>query len=77
MVKAASTEEKLLRVEDVAQLLKLSKRQVFRLNSAGLICASIKVGHGAVRWRQTEILQWIGMGCPDRAEWEATKDAGK
>lgn len=75
MAKTASTEEELLRVEDVAQLLKLSKRQVFRLNSAGLICASIKVGRGAVRWRQTEILQWISMGCPDRAEWEAIKNS--
>ena len=67
--------EKLLTAQAVGAKLSLSKRAVFRMRSAGLICAPLKVGQGAVRWRQSDVERWISMGCPDRQTFEAMKEA--
>jgi prophage regulatory protein len=64
----------LLSAKELGKVLSLSKRQVFRLNSAGKIPAPIRIG-GSVRWNSAEILTWIAAGCPDRDNWEATKMA--
>lgn len=50
--------EKLLTAQAVGEMLSLSKRQVFRLNSCGKIPASIRVG-GSVRWSESEMLDFI------------------
>ena len=63
---------KLLSAEAVGELLSLSKRTVFRMKSAGLICSSIRVGRGAVRFRESDIRLWIEWGCHDRKT--ATED---
>jgi len=73
----AETIEKLLTAQAIGEKLSLSKRAIFRMRSAGLICSPVKVGAGAIRWRQSDIEQWIAMGCPSRQEFEATKDAEK
>jgi len=73
MIKAQTTEERLLTAAAVAERLSLSKRAVFRMKSAGLICSPVKVGAGAIRWRQSDIEQWIEWGCPSRKEFEARK----
>lgn len=62
--------EKLLTAQDVAEKLSLSKRAVFRMKAAGLICPSVTVGRGAVRWRQSDIERWIAMGCCSRRDFE-------
>jgi len=63
--------QNLLSAKAVAQILSLSKRQVFRLNSSGKIPQPVKVG-GATRWCESDIQKWIALGCPSRAEFEAT-----
>lgn len=65
--------EKLLTAAEVAKMLSLSKRAVFRMKSAGLICPSIKVGRGAVRWRQSDIGRWIEWGCCNQSEFRERK----
>ena len=65
--------EKLLPAQAVGTKLSLSKRAVFRMRSAGLICSPIKVGAGAIRWRLSDIEDWIAMGCPSKSEFEATQ----
>ena len=70
------TTEKLLTAQAIAEKLSLSKRAIFRMRSAGLICSPVKVGAGAIRWRQSDIEQWIAWGCPDRQRFEAMKQAG-
>ena len=45
-----SNNEKLLTAQAVGATLSLSKRAVFRMRSAGLICEPVKVGAGAIRW---------------------------
>ena len=67
--------ERLLTAQAVAEKLSLSKRAVFRMRSAGLICMPLKVGQGAIRWRQSDIDEWIALGCPSKSEFEARKEA--
>ncbi len=65
------TGEKLLTAQAVGEKLSLSKRAIFRMKSAGLICPCITVGKGAVRWRQSDIEKWIEWDCCSRQEFES------
>lgn len=75
MVTNTQVTEKLLTAQAIAERLSLSKRAIFRMRSAGLICSPVKVGAGAIRWRQSDIEQWIALGCPSKSEFEARKEA--
>lgn len=77
MITNTQTSEKLLTAQAVAEKLSLSKRAVFRMKSAGLICPCVKVGQGAIRWRQSDIEQWIALGCPSKSEFEARRESEK
>ncbi len=70
------TKEKLLTAKAVGEMLSLSKRQVFRLNSCGKIPAPIRIG-GAVRWSESTIADWLAAGAPDRKTFERIQKAGK
>ena len=65
----------LLSAKTLGEMLSLSKRQVFRLNSCGKIPAPIRIG-GAVRWSAEEISAWLAAGAKDRRTWEAIKNVG-
>ena len=69
------TTAKLLTAQAVGEMLSLSKRQIFRLNSSGKIPTPIRIS-GAVRWSAQEISAWLAAGAPDRKTWEAVKQAG-
>ena len=75
MAETIETQEKLLSAEAVGRMLSLSRRQIFRLNSAGRIPKPIRIG-GAVRWSAAEISAWLAASAPDRRTWEAMKNAG-
>ena len=62
----------LLDAKTFGQMLSLSKRQIFRLNSSGKIPAPIRIG-GAVRWSESIIAEWLAAGAPDRKTFEAMK----
>lgn len=64
----------LLTAKAVGEMLSLSKRQIFRLNSCGKIPAPIRIG-GAVRWSEETIRHWLSCGAPDRSEWETRREA--
>ena len=70
-----ATTEKLLTAKAVGEMLSLSKRQIFRMRSSGLICPPVKVGLGAIRWRQSDVEAWINMGCCSAKEFIARKGA--
>ena len=57
--------QKLLNAEAVSEKLSLSKRTIFRLDSSGKIPAPVRI-NGSVRWRESDIENWISMDCPDR-----------
>ena len=69
------TTEKLLTAKALGQMLSLSKRQIFRLNSSGKIPAPIRIG-GSIRWDlEGDIKPWLAAGAPDRKTFEAMKQA--
>jgi excisionase family DNA binding protein len=55
----------LLTASQVASMLSVSRRQVWRLASAGILPGRVKIGK-LVRWRRDEIERWIVKGCPRR-----------
>lgn len=50
----------------IASLLSVSKRTVSRLSAEGAIPKAVRLGT-LVRWRLTEILEWVDEGC--QAHW--------
>lgn len=62
----------LLTAKALGQLLSLSKRQIFRLNSCGKLPAPIRIG-GSIRWAESTIAEWLDAGAPDRKTFEAMK----
>lgn len=53
----------LMTAAQVAELLQVSPRTLWRLLSAGKLPAPLRLG-GVVRWRFEEITKWIAAGCP-------------
>ena len=64
--------EKLIAVGEIAKMLSLTKRSIFRYRNAGLMPQQVKIG-GSVRWRLSDIEKWIALGCPDRKTFETTE----
>jgi excisionase family DNA binding protein len=63
----ALTNERLLTVGDVAEMAQVSTRQVWRLRDAGRLPMPVRVG-SQIRWRRSDILEWIASGCPSDGE---------
>ncbi len=59
----------LLKDSDVAERLAVSRRQVWKLRASGRLPEPIRMG-GNVRWRESDIDQWVAEGCP--ANWTPT-----
>ena len=62
----------LLTAKQLAALLSLSVRSVWRLDEKGELPARLLIG-GAVRWDDEEVRRWIRAGCPNRKRWEEMK----
>ena len=72
MEKQRNENVQLLNAHELARILALSVRQIFRLNASGQIPAPVKIG-GSVRWSAIEIQNWIASNTPDRHAWERIK----
>lgn len=59
----ATAEPLLVTAAEVARLLNVSTRTLWRQLSAGQIPQPVRFG-GTVRWRVEEIRNWISEGCP-------------
>jgi len=59
----------LLTSDGLARLLNISKRTLMRLRSVGKLPRPIQLGR-LVRWRTTEVHEWVEAGCPALAIWE-------
>ncbi|WP_417850279.1 helix-turn-helix transcriptional regulator [Thalassoglobus sp.] len=53
----------LLTVDEIGALLKVSNRTIWRMRSSGQLPEPVRVG-GGVRWRESDIENWIQAGCP-------------
>jgi len=65
----------LLSVKDVAKLLGISPRQLYRLHSAGKIPLPIRT-LGRPLWNRKELESWIDAGCVNREMWQNMKTVG-
>jgi excisionase family DNA binding protein len=61
-------EPALITPRELAHLLSVSVRTLWRLRSTGRLPAEIRLG-GSVRWHRADALAWIAAGCPDRQAW--------
>ncbi len=61
----AAPDAMLLDVSDVARLLRVSQRTVYRLRDGGIMPAPRKVGTALVRWARDDIARWVADGCPN------------
>jgi len=69
----ASNLPALMTVEDVARLMTVSKRSVWRMRSSGAVPRPVKI-LGAVRWKGSDIRQWLDAGCPSEPSAESTPE---
>ncbi len=62
--RAATDDVRLIAADQLAAMLDVSTRTVWRLLSTGRIVQPIRIG-GSVRWRLDEVREWIAKGCPE------------
>lgn len=62
----------LLCVKDLALQLDCSERHIWKMNAAGELPASIRLGR-LVKWRAKDIEAWLAAGCPRREVFEKEK----
>ena len=60
---------RMLTVADLSNCLRVSTRQVHRLNKSASLPRPLRIG-GCTRWRAAEIAAWLQAGSPERAAWE-------
>ena len=53
----------LLTAAESAEMAGVAKRSWWRYVSSGRAPAPVRLG-GAVRWRRSELVEWIQAGCP-------------
>lgn len=52
----------LIGVEELARMIGVSERTLWRLVSSGRVPAPVRIGR-STRWRLAEIREWIDRGC--------------
>jgi len=63
----STTESALITATELANLLGISVRSVWRMESSQKLPAAVRLG-GLVRWQRSVIMQWIEDGCPKMEE---------
>lgn len=62
--RSTTDDVRLIAADQLATMLDVSTRTVWRLLSTGRIVQPIRIG-GSVRWRLDEVREWIAKGCPE------------
>ncbi|AMV32559.1 Prophage CP4-57 regulatory protein (AlpA) [Pirellula sp. SH-Sr6A] len=63
---------RLIGITELAELLGVSGRQVYRLMNDGLMPPPVRLG-GSLRWDRLAVDQWIQSGCPKTSSPQASK----
>ena len=69
MSKETNVEPVLISVKELALMLGVCTRQIWRMLGRGLIPAGIRLG-GSQKFNKSVIEDWITKGCPDRQTFE-------
>jgi prophage regulatory protein len=64
---STDTSPKLINAEELARLLDVSERTLWRLLSGGKLPQPVRIGRNT-RWRLEEVSDWIQQGCPTGAK---------
>ncbi len=62
----------LVSIRDLTRLLARSEIALHRDDAAGRLPKPIRLG-GSKRWRLADVQEWVRLGCPSRAEYEARR----
>ena len=54
---------KLINAEELARMMNISERTLWRLLSGGRLPQPVRIGR-STRWRLAEVVEWIERGCP-------------
>ena len=71
---AMDAKPQLIRCRDLAAMLKVSKRSIWRMKTSKKLPRSIEFG-GSTRWLLSDITAWLALGCPSQRQFEAFKAA--
>lgn len=66
-----SKERLLVTADELALMLGVSARTVWRLNSTAMLPRPLKLNR-SVRWKHADITDWIAQDCPSRATFESS-----
>jgi excisionase family DNA binding protein len=66
----------LIAADEVAAMLDISTRTLWRLVSAKRVVAPVRIG-GSTRWRRAEVEAWVAAGCPTPAKPEVRAEKGR
>ncbi len=69
-------EDILINARTVAELCSVSRSLVYKLNSLGMMPASVLHGR-TLRWNLREIMEWVEVGCPPRRKAARQRHGGK
>jgi len=69
---AVPDESLLLDTKQVAELLGIGERTLWRWSRSGIAPRPIKIGK-TVRFSADEIREWVAKGCPREGQWERFK----
>ena len=69
-----TTKPQLLRARELAAILHVSQRHVWRMKAAAKLPKTVEIGD-CVRWIQSDVEAWINLGCPSQRQFEARKAA--
>jgi predicted DNA-binding transcriptional regulator AlpA len=69
---AGSLTPLLIGLDGLAVLLARSVPSLHRDDAAGRLPAALRIG-GSKRWRYADIVTWVELGCPSRADFEALR----
>jgi excisionase family DNA binding protein len=61
-----------LSVDEVAAMLGISTRHVWKLHATQSLPLPVRLGR-AVRWNRAELVAWLDAGCPSRESFDAAK----
>jgi excisionase family DNA binding protein len=67
----------LISAKELAKLLNVSTRQIWRMRSSGKLPKPLILGCHSIRWRTSEIENWLEADAPDMKTWEVIKGGYK
>ena len=67
--------DRLLRRRQVEEITSMSRSSIYRLMQEGEFPRPVKVGSAAVRWRSSDITEWLESRPVARGEFEPPKAA--